>query len=350
MEEFVVSGRTVGPGHEPYFIAEIGANHNGDMELAKQLVDAAAACGANAAKFQSWSRTSIISEAEFQRNPSYADKKKHFGSLAEMVERYQLTSEQHREMSAYCMDKGIDFLSSCFSPGEVDLLDSLNVPVFKIASMDINHLPLLRYVGTKGRPVLLSTGMASMSEIGRALGELQDAGSGPICLLHCVSLYPPAHDRINLRNIPMLRDAFEVPVGYSDHTLSTSVSLAAVAVGACVIEKHFTLDKRMEGWDHAVSAEPEEFATIVSESRNVFASLGSYRRVVSPDEILKRLDFRRRVVLARNVEEGHVLVPDDLEYKRPGTGIGPEETPYVVGRKVARKLQAQHELEWPDLV
>jgi N,N'-diacetyllegionaminate synthase len=301
-------------------------------------------------KFQSWSRTSLISEAEFRRNTSYADTKRHFGSLEDMVERYQLTPEQHREISAYCASKGVQFLSSSFSPQEVDLLEALDVPAFKVASMDVNHLPLLRYVGAKARPVLLSTGMATLSEIERALGELRAAGSGPVCLLHCVSLYPPAYEQINLRNMPMLEGTFDVPVGYSDHTLGTSVPLAAVAMGACVIEKHFTLDKDTEGWDHAVSADPAELATIVTEGRNVFASLGEHRRVVSAEEMEKRRAFRRRIVLARDMEEGHVLVAEDLGYKRPGSGIGPDEASYVVGRKAARRLSAEHELDWSDLL
>ena len=180
MESINISGRLVGPDHPPYIIAEIGSNHNGDIKLAKQLVNTAQACGANAVKFQSWSKRSLISRAEYERNTVYQNKKKHFGSLKEMVEKYQLTPEHHQELIQYCQDQKITFLSSCFSPEEVDLLDSLDVPAFKIASMDINHLTLLEYVAEKKKPVILSTGMATLSEIERAIHVLVNAGAEAI--------------------------------------------------------------------------------------------------------------------------------------------------------------------------
>ncbi len=178
MVKLDIGGRVVGPGEPPYFIAEIGSNHNGDMDLCRMLIDSAKSCGVDAVKFQSWSKTSLISRAEYARNTSYSDKKKHFGTLEDMVERYQMTPEQHLEIAGYCRDRNIVFLSSCFSPEEVDLLDTLNVPAFKIASMDINHLLLLDYVGRKGKPVLLSTGMATLGEVEKALNILQRSGAG----------------------------------------------------------------------------------------------------------------------------------------------------------------------------
>ena len=168
MERLDFFGRLVGPGEPPYIIAEIGSNHNGDMDLCRTMIDAAKSCGADAVKFQSWSRSSLVSKAEYERNSSYSDKKKHFGSLEQMVEKYQLTPQQHREVADYCRKRDVTFLSSCFSPEEVDFLDELNVPAFKIASMDINNPPLLRYVASRSRAVILSTGMSSLGEIGRA--------------------------------------------------------------------------------------------------------------------------------------------------------------------------------------
>ena len=343
-------GRLVGPGEPPYIIAEAGSNHNGDMKLCRQLIDSAAACGADAIKFQSWSKSSLICAAEYARNTEYADKSRHFGTLEQMVERYQLTPEQHRDVAAYCRTRGIAFLSSCFSREEVDLLESLDVPAFKIASMDINHLPLLEYVARKSKPVILSTGMATVGEIGRALGVLQGGGAGPVALLHCVSVYPPAYESINLRNIAMLQQTFDVPVGFSDHTLGTAISLAAVACGACIVEKHFTLDKKMDGWDHAVSADPPEMEIIVREGRNVFASLGATLRRVSEEEVEKRKKFRRRIVVNRRMKKGERLRLEDIDFKRPGTGIHPDEFAYVVGRLLARDVAADDELEWSDLV
>ena len=343
------NGRLIGPGEPPYFIAEIGSNHNGDMRLCKKLIDSAKSCGVDAVKFQSWSKSSLISKAEYARNTQYADKKRHFGTLEEMVKRYQLTPKQHREVAKYCRAKAITFLSSCFSPEEVDLLESLDVPAFKIASMDINHLPLLEYVASKGRPVLLSTGMATLGEIERALTVLRYGGSGPVALLHCVSIYPPDYETINLRNIINLQHTFDIPVGFSDHTLGTAIPLAAIACGACIIEKHFTLDKKMDGWDHAISADPPEMEVIVREGRNVFAALGSMLRTVSEAEIEKRKKFRRRLVMKRAMKKGEKLRLEDIDFKRPGTGIHPDELDYVVGRSLARDVAPDDEIEWSDL-
>jgi N-acetylneuraminate synthase len=350
MEKLNLNGQWVGLGEPTYVIAEIGSNHNGDMRLCKMLVDEAKSCGADAVKFQSWSTTSLISKAESARNTDYADKKRHFGSLEKMVETYQFTPTQHYEIASYCQEKQITFLSSCFSPDEVDLLESIGVPAFKIASMDINHLPLLRYVASKGKPVILSTGMATLAEIETALEVLQEGGAGPVALLHCISIYPPAYEDINLRNIISLQQAFDVPVGFSDHSLGTVIPLVAVALGACIIEKHFTLDKDMAGWDHAISADPDELLVIVQEARNVFAALGSTVRIVSEAEIEKRKKFRRRLVMKRSMKKGQKLQVEDVDFKRPGTGIHPNELTYVVQRTLARDLEADDELEWEDLI
>lgn len=350
MEKLNLNGRLVGPGEPPYVIAEIGANHNGDMELCRRMIDSAKSCGADAVKFQSWSKDSLVSKAEYARNTSYADKDKHFGSLEEMVERYQFTPEQHFEIADYCKNHDIAFLSSCFSEAEVDLLDQLNVPAFKIASMDINYLPLLQYVGSKKRPVILSTGMSTLGEIERALSELIRAGSGAVALLHCISIYPPAMQDIHLRNISSLQAAFDLPVGFSDHSLGTAIPLAAIALGACMIEKHFTLKKDLPGWDHAISADPAELAVIAREGRNIFTALGSTVRTVTAAELEKRKKFRRRAILVRAVKAGQVLQSDDLKFQRPGTGIDPDQAGYAIGRKVKSDLPSDHELEWSDLV
>src|SRR5688500_2861950 len=231
MEELELHGRPVGSDHPPYIIAEIGSNYNGDMLLCRRMIDSAVECGADAVKFQSWTASSLISRAEYARNTTYADTKRHFGSLEQMVQTYQFTPEQHHEVKQYCREKGIHFLSSCFSPEEVDLLDSLDVPAFKIASMDINHSGLLQDVASKGRPVILSTGMAELGEIERAIGVLRAAGATQIALLHCVSIFPAPPSSVHLRNVPTLRRTFNLPVGFSDHTMGTAIPLAAVALG-----------------------------------------------------------------------------------------------------------------------
>ena len=340
----------VGSGCPPYIVAEIGSNHNGDMNLCRQLIDAAADAGAHAVKFQSWTDTSLISREEYDRNTSYSDKKRHFGSLREMVSAYQLTTEQHLEAHEYCKRKDIAFCSSPFSTEEADLLDNLEVPFIKIASMDIVNLPLLRHVGRKKRPVVISTGMATLAEIERSVETVRGEGNDQIVLLHCVSIYPPEYDMIHLRNIASLGQIFEVPVGFSDHTLGTAIPLAAMALGACVIEKHFTLDQDMPGWDHAISANPADLRTIVHEGRNIFTALGCSARVVTEAELDKRKKFRRSLVARCALPKGHELAEGDLGAKRPGTGISPNEIPYVLGRKLARDLEEDQVIRWEYLV
>ena len=264
----------VGEGQPPYVIAEIGSNHNGDMDLCRRLIDAAADAGAQAVKFQSFTETSLIAEEEYARNTEYSDKKKHFGSLREMVKAYQFTASQHLEAHSYCKTRGIAFCSTPFSREEADLLDKLDVPFFKIASMDITYHSFLRYVARKGRPILLSTGMATLAEIEEAVTVIRGEGNQQIILLHCVAIYPPDPEIVHLRNMKTIEKAFDLPVGFSDHTLGVGIPLAAVALGACLVEKHFTIDKEMPGWDHAISADPGELRTIVEEGRKVFAALG----------------------------------------------------------------------------
>jgi N-acetylneuraminate synthase len=349
MKKVMFGEFAVGPDNAPYVIAEIGSNHNGDMDICRRLIDAAADAGAQAVKFQSWTESSLIAKEEYDRNTQYSDKKRHFGSLREMVRTYQFTAEQHIEAHSHCKARGIAFCSTPFSIEEAELLESLDVPFFKIASMDIVNLPLLRHVARKQRPVVISTGMATLAEIEEAVETVRGANNDQIVLLHCVALYPPDYNMIHLRNMATLQEAFEVPVGFSDHTLGTAITLAAVALGACVIEKHFTLDKDMPGWDHSISADFDELQTIIKEGNNIFAALGSTRRTVSMEEIEKRKKFRRSLVARCALERGHVLTEDDINAKRPGTGISPNELHYVLGRKLARDIRMDEVIHWVDL-
>lgn len=347
MEKLKIEDRLIGPGEPPFIIAEIGSNHNGDMELCRKLILSAKQAGADAVKFQSWTKNSLISRAEFQRNTRYTAV--NGSTLEQEVERYQLTPEAHEFVAAECRSANIPFFSSCFSFEEVDLLESLNIPAYKIASMDVNHLPLLEYVGQTRKPIFLSTGLATLGEIERAVQTLQRSGAASVALLHCLSIYPSPPEMVNLRNMETLRNAFDVPVGYSDHTLGTAIPLAAIALGACAIEKHFTLDKGMDGWDHALSSDPIEFAYLTKEANNVFAALGSSVRTILPSQMEKRKVFRRRAVVSRPLKAGQKITPADLAFKRPGTGIRPDEVDYVVGRELLRDLDPEQELEWADL-
>jgi len=335
---------------KPYVIAEIGSNHNGDMELAKKIIDAAVEAGAHAVKFQSWTPESLIAKEEYEANTVYTDDpKKHWGSLREMVEEYYLRADQHKELKEYCKSKGVDFCSTPFSEEEADLLMELDVPFFKVASMDINNLRLLKYLAKTGKPIILSTGMATMGEIEQAVQVVEEAGNKQIVLLHCVSVYPPEMETINLRNITTLQQAFGYPVGFSDHTIGSAIPLASVALGACLIEKHFTIDKDLPGWDHMISADPEEMSVITGESENIVAAMGSARRLISKAEKKKMPKMRRSIVTSRELKKGTTIREEDLLFKRPGTGIEPDKEQIVVGRKVNHDLPADAVLRWKDL-
>ena len=334
----------------PYIIAEIGANHNGDMDLAIKMIDSAKSCGCDAVKFQSWTPDSLVAKEEYDRNQQYNDSsKKHFGSLREMVKKYYLRPEQHHELKHYCDKIGIEFCSTPFSEDEADHLEELEVPFYKIASMDVNNPRMLKHVAGKRKPIVLSTGMATLAEIENAVKAIESEGNHQIILLHCIAIYPPAYEDINLNNIPMLRQTFGYLVGFSDHSIGVSIPLASVALGSCIIEKHFTIDKDMPGWDHAVSANPEEMKIIVEESRNIVKAMGSFRRVVNQAEKEKKLKFRRSIVVKKDLKQGHILTIDDLDFKRPATGIHPDEVRYVIGRTLKRNIACDELLHWEDM-
>lgn len=335
----------------PYIIAEIGSNHNGDMDLARKLIDAAKSCGCDAVKFQSWTPDSLICQEEYDRNQKYDDSsKKHFGSLREMVEKYYLRPDQHIELKKYCDGVGITFVSTPFSIEEADLLEELNVPFYKIASMDVNHLLFLEHVAKKNKPIIMSTGMATLDEIKNAVKTIESQGNRQIILLHCIAIYPPDYEDINLNNIFMLRQTFGYPVGFSDHTIGFSIPLASVAVGGCVIEKHFTLDKDLSGWDHEVSADPKEMKIIVEESRNIAQAMGLYERVVGKAEREKKMKFRRSIVAKIDLPKRHALALDDLSFKRPERGMRPDEVGQVLGRQLKRNISQDEIIQWDDLI
>lgn len=345
-----VSMDFIADSRAPYIIAEVGANHNGDMGLARQMINAAKECGCDAVKFQSWTPDSLIAQEEYVRNQKYYDSpKKHFGSLREMCEKYYLRKEQHYELFEYCGKAGIEFCSSHFSTKEADLLNEIGVRFFKVASMDVNNHSLLKYTASFGRPIVLSTGMATIGEIDAAVKVVESQGNNNLALLHCISIYPPEYKDVNLNNIPMLRRTFGYPAGFSDHSSGDALAVASVALGCRMIEKHFTLDKNLPGWDHEISADPEEMTRLVKGCKAVYMSLGTDRRVVSSAEEQKKLKFRRSLVAVKPLAKGHVLSEGDLVAKRPGDGIPPDELKYVAGRKLRRDIGQDEKLGREDL-
>lgn len=344
--------KTVANFRPATIIAEIGSNHNGDMNLARRLVREAKDLGCDYAKFQSWTKESIFARVVYDENRFLADdyRSRTDHTLESIVEEFSMSASELAEMKAYCDDVGIGFASTPFSKQEVDwLVDELNVDFIKIASMDCNNYPFLEYVATKGKPIVLSTGLSELWEIDRAIRTIEDAGSRDIILLHCVSIYPPPDSIINLHNIDMLRETYpEYPVGFSDHSTGTLVPIAALARGACMIEKHFTLDKAAFGWDHKVSATPDEIATIVEAARRIPQLLGTHRRVVTELDRNKIPAFRRSVVAARPIAAGARIEFADLDLKRPARGVPPGELHTVVGRIAKRDIPFDKVLDSDD--
>jgi N-acetylneuraminate synthase len=325
---------------EPYIIAEIGANHNGDMALAEKLILKAREAGAHCVKFQSWTKDTVFSKKVYESNYFLADdyRNRTDYTLEEIVDEYSVSEEELLELKRISDDVGIDFASTPFSKREVDfLVHRLKVGFIKVASMDLNNYPFLRYISNKGLPIVLSTGLSSLSEIDRAVRTIEDAGNREIVLLHCVSIYPPDDHKVNLRNIETLRTMYPYPVGFSDHTLGFSVPLASAAMGACVIEKHFTLDKGMTGWDHKISADVDELRVIAGESKKINRALGSHRITVQEDAA--RIDaFRRSIVAARDISAGETFEEEMLDFKRPGEGLSPETIEFILGKKALRDI------------
>ena len=335
---------------KPYIIAEIGSNHNGDMELAKKMIDEAKRCGADCVKFQSWSKDTIFSEKVYQDNYFLRDdyRNRTDYTLKEIVDKYSIDRNDHFLLKEYCDKIGIEFNSTPFSKAEVDLLvDEIGVPFIKVASMDLNNIPFLTYIAQKGKPVVISTGLCGLSEVNDAVTCLKKNGCEKIILLHCVSIYPPEDTMVNLNNIDMLRNTFGLKVGYSDHTIGVVAPILSMAKGVCIIEKHFTLDKNMVGWDHKVSANPEELSAICTAAESAYKMLGSYQKVVNENEERSNA-FKRSIVAARDIGEGEIITEADIDFKRPGTGIEPKYYEMIIGRKAARNIKKDQILAKED--
>lgn len=342
----LVDGRPIGSGEPVFVIAEAGVNHNGDTELALQLVDEAAAAGADAVKFQTFSADHVAAaaapKAGYQLETTNPDE-----SQLEMLRGLELGRDAHEALIGRCAEREILFLSSAFDEGSVALLDELGVPAIKVGSGELTNAFLLERIAEAGRPVILSTGMAELGEVEAALRTLR---SVPVVLLHCVSNYPASPGDSNLRAMATLRDAFDVPVGFSDHTQGAETSLAAVALGACAIEKHFTLDTSLPGPDHRASLEPLAFRAFVDGIRLVSSTLGDGVKRPAASELQNRGLVRRSVVAARPLPLGTTIEPEMLRALRPGTGIPPTQLDELLGRTLGRDLAENEQLSWSDLI
>lgn len=339
-----------------FIIAEVGVNHNGDTQMAKRLIDVAADCGADAVKFQTFSAEKLVrpdaEKVDYQRDATGE------GNQFSMLQALEISAEDHRLLAAYCADRGVEFMSTPFDQDAVDFLVETGVSRLKVPSGDVDNFPLLRHLACKGLPLIVSTGMASLEEVVAArdciVAEwtrmgLRDDDSDRLVVLHCTSNYPAAPKDVNLKAIRTLARALECPVGYSDHTRGSAVAVAAVAMGASVIEKHITLDKSLPGPDHAASLDPQEFAFMVDQIREVELALGDGIKQPTSSELPVRELVRRSISVARDIPRGTTLSDCDLVMLRPANGISPSAIDRVVGRVAASDLRAGKLLDWSDL-
>ena len=321
-----------------YIIAEAGVNHNGNVELAKKMVDEAKSAGADCIKFQTFVSKNLVSKsagkAAYQKKTTDADE-----SQLDMLKKLEISFSDFILLKDYCATKEIDFLSTAFDFESIDFLESLAMETWKIPSGEITNLPYLIRIAKTGKAVILSTGMSTMQEIEAALDVLKTNGAGEITLLHCTTEYPAAYANINLKAMDSLREAFALPVGYSDHTQGIEISIAAAALGAVVIEKHFTLDSTMEGPDHKSSLEPAQLKEMVSAIRHIEAALGDGNKEPSPEEIETRKVARKSITAKRSILKGECFSADNLTVKRPGTGLSPMKWFDVIGRTADRDYQ-----------
>ncbi|MFT7388537.1 MAG: N,N'-diacetyllegionaminate synthase [Candidatus Endobugula sp.] len=327
-------------------IAEAGVNHNGDIELAKQLIDSAADAGADLVKFQTFTADTLVTrtagKAHYQVQLTGSDESHH-----EMLRRLELSAKMHDELIAYCALRNIGFFSTGFDIESVKLLVSLGQDVLKIPSGEITNLPYLRDIGKYGYKIILSTGMATLSDIEVALDVLEASGTPreKITVLHCTTEYPTPMSEVNLRAMQSIKKAFGVSVGYSDHTSGIEVAIAAVALGASVIEKHFTLDRNLPGPDHKASLEPDELKQMVSAIRNIETALGDGIKKLTPSEVKNKPIARKSLVALQNICKGEVFSDKNITAKRPGTGISPMQWDEIIGRVAPRDFSEEELIE-----
>jgi len=324
-----------------FIIAEAGVNHNGNIELAKKLVEVAANAGADAVKFQTFSAEQVLSKnapkAEYQIKMTDSSE-----SQFDMIKKLELDLNSHQEIIKHCNENNILFLSTPFDHESIEMLNHLNLPLFKIPSGEITNLPYLRLIGSKAKPVILSSGMATLGEIEFALNVLisEQVSLSEITVLHCNTDYPTLMKDVNLRAMQSIAAAFPgIRVGYSDHTLGIEVPIAAVSMGATVIEKHFTLDRNMDGPDHQASLEPDELKSMVKAIRNIEIAMGDGLKKPRSSEIKNKSVARKSIVAARNIHKGEVFTEENLSVKRPGTGLSPIQWDEVIEKKAMKDFR-----------
>lgn len=327
-----------------FIIAEAGVNHNGSLEFAKKLVDAAKDAGADCVKFQTFISKNIVSKnavkAEYQKQQTQAEESQH-----DMLKKLELSFDEFVELNEYCKSKDIEFMSTAFDFDSIDFLNSLKMGTWKIPSGDITNLPYLIKIAKLNKPVIVSTGMCTMDDIERAVNALKENGAGELTVLHCTTEYPTPFNDVNLKAMITIKDEFGVKVGYSDHTKGIEVPIAAVALGATVIEKHFTLDRNMEGPDHKASLEPAELKAMVDSIRNIELSLGDGLKQPAESEKKNMAVARKSIIASKDIKLGEIFTEENLTVKRPGDGISPMRWFDVIGKVAPRDFEEDELIE-----
>lgn len=327
-------------------IAEAGVNHNGNIDMARQLIDVAAEAGADLVKFQTFTASRLVThsakKADYQNKTTDSSE-----SQYEMLKRLELTAEMHHELIAHCSRRNIGFLSTGFDIESIDFLNSLNLDIFKIPSGEITNLPYLRHIARLNKKVILSTGMSTMGEIEEAISVLEESGTprSSITILHCTTEYPTPMDEVNLCAMKSIHEALKVKIGYSDHTPGIEVAIAAVAIGATVIEKHFTLSRELPGPDHMASLEPEELKSMISAIRNIELALGDGIKKTTKCELRNKSIVRKSLVASKPIKTGDIFTVQNLSTKRPGSGISPMQMDNIIGRKAPRDFDIDELIE-----
>ncbi len=347
MKNVKISNKVVGEGKSCFIIAEAGVNHNGKLDLAKKLIDAAKKAGADAVKFQIFRAERLVTKTA--EKPAYQKRSTGAGSQHDMLKKLELTRDDFKKLSGYAKKKNIIFLASAFDEESIDFLDELKVPAFKIPSGEITNLPLLKHAARKGKPVIMSTGMSNLGEVEEALKTIMEEGAKEVVLLHCVSNYPAKVEETNLRAMETLMHMFGLSVGLSDHTVGTTVPIAAAALGATIIEKHFTLDRKLPGPDHKASLEPGEFREMVEHIREVEKALGNgVKRPTESEEAMKKA-VRRSIVAKVDISKGTVIAEDMLDLKRSGTGLNPKYLKKVIGKRAKKDIKVDEPITFEKL-
>lgn len=348
MRKVEISNKNIGPREPCFIVAEAGVNHNGEVRLAKKLIDVAKKAGADAVKFQVFKAENTVTRTA--EKAAYQKRGTEKGSQYKMLKKLELTESEFKQLADYAKTKKIIFLASAFDMKSVDLLDRLKVPAFKIPSGEITNFPLLKHIARKGKPIIMSTGMSNLGEVEEALKAIREEGVNDVILLHCVSDYPAKVEESNLRAMETLKRIFGLPVGLSDHTLGITVPIAAVALGAAVIEKHFTLDKKLPGPDHKASLEPKELGEMVACIREVERALGNgIKKPIKSEEAVKKT-VRRSIVARVNIPKGTAIAEHMLNLKRPGTGLEPKYLKKVVEKRAKKDIKADELITFEKLL